>query len=345
MKAFIMAAGAGTRLRPLTFEIPKPMVPVLNKPTIEHTLDNLRRHGVRQVMMNLHHYPETIRQYFGDGSGFGMDISYSLEKKLMGTAGGVKKTEAFFDSTFLVMSGDGLTDIDLSKALEFHRRKKSLATMVLKAVDAKFEYGVTLTDGNGRIKKFIEKPKWSDVFANTVNTGIYILEPEVLKSIPGNRFYDFGMQLWPDLLKRRKRIFGYQMNEYWTDVGNLPEYRKGVKDALDGKLKVAIPGRQVRPGIWIGEGSKIAKGSKLRAPCVIGRCCFIGKNAIIGGYTTIGNHSSIGNGATVKNSILWEKVKVAKNVNLDNCIIGSEAEVSEDISVFEGTVLNVEVNK
>lgn len=342
MKAFIMAAGAGTRLRPLTFAIPKPMVPVVNKPTIEHTLENLRRHGIHQVMMNLHHYPEIIKQYFHDGAGFGMNIHYSLEKELLGTAGGVKKAEKFFDTTFVVMSGDGLTDIDLSKALKYHIRKKSMATMVLKPVDVKFEYGVTLTDNAGRIKKFIEKPSWSDVFANTVNTGIYIFEPEIFKFIPRNRFYDFGMQVWPDLLKKKQRIFGYIMEEYWTDVGNLAEYRRGVKDALDGKLKVNMPGEQVRPGIWIGEGTKIAKGAKLKAPCVIGRYCSIGKNAIIDRYTTIGNSSRIGNGAAIKNSILWEKVNVAKNVNLDNCIIGYKAKVSEDISVFEGTVLNIE---
>ncbi|MFH1369547.1 MAG: NDP-sugar synthase [Elusimicrobiota bacterium] len=342
MKAFIMAAGAGTRLRPLTFAIPKPMVPVVNKPALEHTLENLKRHGIHQVMMNLHHYPETIKNYFGDGSAFGMKISYSYEKELMGTAGGVKRTESFFDTTFLVMSGDGLTDIDLNMALNFHRQRKSMATMVLKAVDSKFEYGVTLTEKNGRIRKFIEKPRWSDVFANTVNTGIYILEPEVFNYIPKNKFYDFGLQLWPDLLKRRKRIFGYLMSEYWTDVGNLTEYKRGVRDALDGKLKLDIPGEQVRPGIWIGKGTRIEKGAKLKPPCVIGRYCFIGNNAIINQYTTIGNHSRIGKGANIKNSILWERVNVSKNVNLDSCIIGYKAKVLEDISVYEGTVISIE---
>lgn len=342
MKAFIMAAGAGTRLRPLTYSVPKPMVPVVNKPALEHTVENLKRHGVYEVVMNLHHYPDTIKKHFGDGSAYGMRISYSFEKKLMGTAGGVKRTEKYFDSTFMVMSGDGLTDIDLTKALDYHRKKKALATMVLKAVDTKFDYGVTMTDRSGLIKKFVEKPKWSDVYANTVNTGIYIFEPEIFKYIPGNTFYDFGMQVWPDLLKRKKRIFGYVMSEYWTDVGNLAEYKRGVRDALEGKLKLEIPGIQVNPGIWIGEGTHIEKGAKLKAPCVIGRCCFIGKNAIIGEYTSIGNFSRIGNGAVIKNSVLWEKVNVLKNVSLDSCIIGDQAEVSEDIAVFEGTVLNIE---
>ena len=337
-----MAAGAGTRLRPLTLAIPKPMVPVINKPVLEHTLENLKRHGFNQVALNLHHYPKMIENYFGDGGRLGMSIRYSFEKELLGTAGGVKKMESFFDSTFVVMSGDGLTDIDLTKAVKYHQSKKSIATMVLKAIDAKFEYGVTLTDKNGRINKFIEKPKWSDVFANTVNTGIYIFEPEIFKYIPKNKFYDFGMQLWPDLLKKNKRIFGYLMREYWTDVGNLVEYRKGVRDALDGLSNFNITGEQIRPGIWIGEGTKIEKGAKLNAPCVIGKHCFIGRKAVVDSYTTIGNRSKIEPGAIVKNSILWEGVRVKKNVRLDNCIIGYNAKVSEDISVFEGTVLNVE---
>ena len=342
MKAFVMAAGAGTRLRPLTYGIPKPMVPVVNKPVLEHTLENLKAHGIYEAVLNLYHFPQMIKKHFGDGSPLGMKITYSLERKLLGTAGGVKKTEAMFDSTFVVLSGDGLTDINLTKAIRFHRAKKALATMVLKHIDAKFDYGVTLTDSSGKIKKFIEKPKWSDVFANTVNTGIYIFEPEIFKFIPKRRFYDFGSQLWPDLLRRKKRIFGYVTNDYWTDVGNIREYRNGVRDALEGKIRLNIPGREVRKGIRVGEGTKIEKGAKLLAPCVIGKHCFIGKKACVGRFTTVGDNSSIKSGAVIKNSILWEKVKVAKNVDLENCVIGYKAEVSEDISVYEGTVLNID---
>jgi mannose-1-phosphate guanylyltransferase/phosphomannomutase len=341
MKAFVMAAGAGTRLRPLTFAIPKPMVPVVNKPVLEHTIENLKRHGIQQVVMNLHHYPEMIKRHFGDGTSRGMRLHYSLEKELMGTAGGVKNAEKLLDERFVVMSGDGLTDIDLSKVIAFHREKKALATMVLKPVDAKFDYGVTLVGKDGRITKFIEKPRWSDVFANTVNTGIYVFEPEIFDYIPANTFYDFGMQVWPDLLKRKKRIFGYVMDEYWTDVGNLNEYRHGVRDALDGKIRISIPGEQVRPGIWIGKNCSIERSAQLKAPCVIGNNCVIGKKAVIDEYTTLDDTTRIGEGAVIKNSILWDRVKVAKNVRLDNCIIGYGAEVSEDISVYEGTVLNI----
>jgi len=342
MKAFVMAAGAGTRLRPLTYAIPKPMVPVVNKPVIYYTLENLMRHGIYNVVLNLHHYPGMIRNYFKNGAQFDMKVSYSYEKKLMGTAGGVKLMEEYFDTTFIVMSGDGLTDIDLTKAVKYHKAKKALGTMVLKPVDTKFEYGVTLTDKSGKIVKFIEKPRWSDVFANTVNTGIYIFEPEIFKYIPKGEFYDFGMQLWPELLKKKKKIYGYVMDEYWTDVGNLTEYRQGIRDALDGKIKICIPGEQIKPGIWVGKGTVIGKNVKLRAPSVIGANCFIGKNAVIGEYTTIADNSRIMNGANIKNSILWSDVEVLKNVTLDNCIIGSGAKVKEDISVFEGTVLNIE---
>ena len=342
MKAFVMAAGAGTRLRPLTFAIPKPMAPVVNKPVIFYTLENLVRHGIQQAVLNLHHYPGMIKTYFKDGSHMGMKLSYSFEKNLMGTAGGVKRMERYFDSTFVVMSGDGLTDIDLTKAVKYHKAKKAIGTMVLKPVDTKFEYGVTLTDKSGKILKFIEKPRWSDVFANTVNTGIYIFEPEIFKYIPQNKFYDFGMQLWPDLLKKKKRIYGYVMDEYWTDVGNLTEYRNGIRDALDGKIKICIPGEQIKPGIWVGKGAKIEKNVQLKAPAVIGCNCFIGRNALIGEYTTIADNCRILSGAKIKNSILWSNVEVSKNVDLDNCIIGCGAKVSEDISVYEGTVLNIE---
>lgn len=343
IKAFVMAAGAGTRLRPLTFSIPKPMVPVVNKPVLEHTVENLARHGVRDIMMNLHYRGDMIKDYFGDGSKWGVRISYSPEKKLMGTAGGVKRCEDFLeDGTFLVLSGDGLADVNLSAVLDFHRRKKSAATMVLKAVDSKFDYGVTLLSASGRIRKFVEKPLWSDVFSNTVNTGIYVFEPKVLRMIPPGKFYDFGNTLWPRLLKKHLPIYGYVTKSYWTDVGNLKEYRQGQRDALDGKISLKIPGRRIRKGVYVGDGARIHPTARLLAPCVVGRDCLIGKNAIIGPDTVIAAKCSIARGASVSNSILWGRVRVAPRVKLDNCIIGYRAKVVSDISVYEGTILNVD---
>ena len=349
IKAFVMAAGAGTRLRPLTFSIPKPMVPIVNKPVLEHTIENLARHNITDIKMNLHYRGDMIKDYFGDGYPWGVKISYSYEKTLLGTAGGVKKCEDFFagspdtSSTFIVMSGDGLTDVDITDIIKFHKKKKSLATMVLKEVDAKFEYGVTLCDKTtSRIKDFIEKPRWSDVFSNTVNTGIYIFETEIFKYIPSGQFYDFGQNLWPKLLKLKLPIYGYVTKSYWTDVGNLKEYRQGQRDALDRKILLNIPGKEIKKGIFVSSGADIHPTVRLISPCVVGRYVKIAPRAAIGPYTVIAAKSTISESASVSNSILWGRVKVAPRVRLDNCIIGYRARVISDISVFEGTILKVD---
>jgi len=209
-------------------------------------------------------------------------------------------------------------------------------------VDSKFEYGVTLCDKNGRIRKFIEKPRWSDVFSNTVNTGIYVFETEIFKYIPRGTFYDFGQQLWPKLLSLHLPIYGYITKSYWTDVGNLKEYRQGQRDALDGKIHLNIPGRQIKKGIYVSNGAVIHPTARLIAPCVIGRYVNIGARASIGPYTVIAAKSIISESASVSNSILWGRVRVAPRVKLDNCIIGYRAKVVSDISVFEGTILKVD---
>ncbi len=345
MKAMVMAAGVGTRLRPLTHFIPKPMIPIVNKPALEHTLDLLRKHGFDEVVINLHFYPDMIRDHFGDGQRYGLKIHYSLEKTLMGTAGGVKRAEHHFNDTFVVMSGDGLTDINLSRVIEFHKKKKSLATMVLKKVDARFDYGVTLIDQYSRIEKFIEKPSWSDVFANTVNTGIYVFEPEIFDYIPKNKFYDFGHEVWPLLLTRKKPIFGYEMKSYWCDIGNLQEYKRAEKNALEGAVKVKIPGKLRRKNIWVGSNTYIHPGVKIVGPAVIGSNCQIEKGVTINSFTTIGNNNIIEEGARLSDCILWAGVHVSKGVRLRNCVIGNQAKISENISVFEGSVINIDEKK
>jgi mannose-1-phosphate guanylyltransferase/phosphomannomutase len=340
----VMSAGAGTRLRPLTFAVPKPMVPIANKPVLEHTLDNLKRHGIREVILNLHSYPGMIQDYFGDGALRGMRLTYSLEPKLLGTAGGVKKAESFLKGeTFLVMSGDGLTDIDLTRLVEFHRHRRAVATMAVKSVPAHFEYGVTLTDRRGRITRFVEKPAWGDVFSDEVNTGIYVFEPSIFRQIPRGRPYDFGQQLWPKLLRQRQRIFGYRMDNYWDDVGNLNEYRKAQQDALDGKVHIQFPGWQVRPGVWIDEGTRIEPHVKLEPPCLVGRGCRIERGSVIGPYTVIGHHARIGRRTHLRRSILWNDVQVRNGISLENCIIGHRAQVNESISVYEGAVMNIDI--
>jgi NDP-sugar pyrophosphorylase family protein len=342
MKAMLLAAGAGTRLRPLTYQIPKPMVPVVNRPVIHHVLDNLLRHGVSDVMVNLHAYPEQVRGYCGDGSRWSLDVSYSFEPKLMGTAGAIKKTESFFkDGPFFVMSGDGVSDIDLTEMLAFHRRKKSLATMALKAVDSRFDYGVTLSDKRGRITGFMEKPNWSEVFSNKVNTGIYLFEPEVLKLIPKGRPYDFGHELWPKLLKMKAPIYAYETRAYWCDVGNLSEYRRCQVDCLAGRVNLQIPGREIKKGVWVEEAVNISPRAILRPPCLIGKGSVIEAGAEIGPHTVVGDRARVASSAVLDNSILFDNVTVGRGVRLSNCILGAGGNVKESISVYEAAVLNI----
>ena len=338
----VLAAGAGTRLRPLTLATPKPMVPVVNRPVIHHVLDNLLRHGVKEVMLNLHAHADQVRGYCGDGSRWSLKLRYSLEPKLMGTAGAIKRAEKFLsDGPFFVMSGDGLSDIDLTAMYAFHKRRGSMATMAVKKVDARFEYGVTLMDGNQRIKGFLEKPSWGDVFSSQVNTGIYLFEPEVLKLIPANTVYDFGHQLWPKLLKLKKPIYAYDTDAYWCDVGNLPEYRRCQVDCLDRKAAINIPGVELRRGVWVSEGAAIDRKAKLLAPVVIGKAAKIAAGAVVGPYSVIGDRAQIGHGAVLERCILFENVTVGAGVRLNNCIIGPDGNVRENISVFEAAVLNI----
>ncbi|MBI4371806.1 MAG: NDP-sugar synthase [Elusimicrobia bacterium] len=341
-KAMVLAAGAGTRLRPLTYEMPKPMVPVVNRPVIHHVLDNLLKHGVEEVMVNLHAHPEQVRGYCGDGSRWSLGLRYSLEPKLMGTAGAVKRAEKFFrGGPFFVMSGDGLSDIDLTAMHAFHRRRGAVATMAVKRVDARFDYGVTLMDGAQRIKGFLEKPSWGDVFSNKVNTGIYLFEPEVLRLMPSGRPYDFGRELWPKLLKLRKPIYAYETDAYWCDVGNLSEYRRCQIDCLDRKALIHIPGAEVRRGVWIQEGAVIDHEARLSAPVVVGKGVRVAAGAVVGPYSVVGDRAQIGAGARLERCILFENVTVGSGVRLTNCIIGPNGNVKENISVFEAAVLNI----
>ena len=338
MKAFILAAGIGNRLRPLTLKLPKPMIPLVNKPVIAHTLDNLKKHNITSVVMNLHFMADSISNYFGNGRSIGMEINYSKEENLLGTAGGLKKCKKYFDSTFVVMSGDNLCDVDITSVIEFHKRKKSLSTMVLKEVDAKYEYGIAISDKHNRITNFVEKPTWSSVFSNTVNTGIYVFEPEIFKYIPEG-FYDFGKNLWPKLLKMKKNIYSYVMNGYWTDIGSISEYQNGTKAALEGIVRINIDGKPLkRTDVIVGKNTVIDKTAKLIGKAVIGKNCIIGKNVFIDNGTVIGNNVVIKDGAIIKDSIIWDNAIIGKNVSLNSTIV--DINVPQKLSVYKGILFN-----
>ncbi|HEY9723268.1 MAG TPA: nucleotidyltransferase family protein, partial [Oscillatoriaceae cyanobacterium] len=255
MKAVLMAGGSGTRLRPLTCDIPKPMVPMLNKPMAEHIINLLKRHGITDIIITLYYLPHVIQNYFGDGRDFGVNITYAVEEKMpLGTAGCVKAIESLLDDTFIVISGDSLTDIDLTEAVNFHKQKGSVASIVLKRVANPLEFGVVITDDDNRIRRFLEKPSSSEVFSDTINTGTYVLDPEVLKLLPADKEVDFSKDLFPLLLERNDPMFGFVADGYWEDVGNLQSYRQAHYDILDGKVKVELPYNRLEGDIWIGEG-------------------------------------------------------------------------------------------
>jgi len=340
MKAVIMAGGSGTRLRPLTSNLPKPMVPVMNKPMAEHIVALLRAHGFKDIIFTLHYLPQAIEDHFGDGEGFDVRIRYSTEQgRPLGTAGCVKAIQDELDSTFLVISGDCLTDIDLGKAIEFHKQKKSKATIVLKRVENPLEYGVVITDGDGRIQRFLEKPGASEVFSDTVNSGIYVLEPEVMLYVIMGREQDFSNDLFPLLLLRNEPLYGYVADGYWCDIGNLQVYRQAHLDVLDGKVKLELGVPQMEPGIWVGEGTQINPTAKIDPPVLIGRNCRIGRDTHIAGHTVIGDHVVVQEKVSLKQPVIWSNTYIGNEANLRACIVTGNATIHRSAEVLEGAVI------
>ena len=340
MKAVIMAGGSGTRLRPLTCNLPKPMVPVGNKPMAEHVVNLLKKHDFRDIIFALHYLPDAIRDHFADGSEFGANISYSIEEgKPLGTAGCVKMVQDHLDSTFVVISGDSLTDIDLSAALKFHKEKKSKATLILKRVENPLDYGVVICDNDQRIQRFVEKPGASEIFSDTVNTGTYILEPEVLLYIVMGREQDFSNDLFPLLRLRNEPMYGYVADGYWCDIGNLAVYRQAHKDVLDGLVNVEIDLPQIQPGIWVGHGTQIDSSVKLEAPVMIGKNCRIGRETEISPHTTLGDNVVVQEKATLKQPVVWSNVYIGAKAALRACVICNNSTIHSSASLLEGAIV------
>jgi len=292
MRAMVLAAGLGTRLRPLTYEITKPMVPVLDRPVMAHILDLLEEHGLTEVIANLHYFPDSIREYFGER------ISYRYEEELLGTAGGVRACGEFFgDDDFLVISGDALTDIDLTALIERHRSAGGVATLAVKKVPDTREYGVVLHDREGRITGFQEKPAPEEALSRLGNCGIYIFEPEIFDYFPERDFVDWAQDVFPTLLANDVPFFVHEIHDYWNDVGSLDELRQGTFDALAGELRLALEAREIAPGVlaagdsvlpgdaevdggaWIGDGVRVGPGVRLMGPVVLGRGATVGAGA------------------------------------------------------------------
>ncbi|TYQ15533.1 UNVERIFIED_CONTAM: mannose-1-phosphate guanylyltransferase/phosphomannomutase [Acetivibrio alkalicellulosi] len=339
MKSVIMAGGEGTRLRPLTCNIPKPMVPMVNKPVVEHIIELLKSHKLTDIAVTLQYLPNAIKDYFGDGRELGVNLKYYVEDKPMGTAGSVKNAEDFLDDTFIVISGDALTDIDLSKAIDFHFSKGAIATLVLKKVDIPLEYGVVVTDDDGRITRFLEKPSWGEVFSDTVNTGIYILSPDVLKYFNKNEMFDFSKDLFPILLKENKPMYGYISNEYWCDIGDLNAYIQAHKDVLEKRVKVNIPGKEMREGIWVGDDCEIEGNVTIEAPCIIGANTKIKSGAVLGSFNVLGDNNIVGERSGIKRSVIWKNNILDTNVQLRGSVICNKVNLKDSVSAFENSVI------
>ena len=340
LKAVVMAGGEGSRLRPITVNLPKPLVPVGNRPIMEHIIELLKRHGVTDVVTTLHYLADEIQNHFGDGHGFGVNITHSIEDTPLGTAGSVKQAEVLLkDDTFVIISGDALTDCDLTKALEFHREKGSVATLILYRVPDPSEFGIVITKEDGRIERFLEKPGWEEVFSDTVNTGIYILEPEILDLMKPRKNYDWSKDIFPKLLADDAPMFGYVMDEYWCDVGNLQQYREAQEHLLDGKTTLSVPGELVGPGIWIGENTMIDDQAELVAPVCIGSNCRIKRGATVGPGSVVGDSTLVQAGAHIENSVVWDRCYVGIDSEIRGGIVGSRVTLKRDTKVGEESVI------
>ena len=338
MKAMILAAGKGTRVRPITYTIPKPMIPILQKPVMEFLLELLRQHGFDQIMVNVSHLAHEIEGYFRDGQRFGVQIAYSfegyidqngeLQGKAIGSAGGMRRIQyfsPFFDDTFVVLCGDALIDLDLTAAVKWHREKGSIATIITKTVDREevSSYGVVVTDEDGKIKAFQEKPKVEDALSTNINTGIYIFEPEVLDYIPSGVEFDIGGQLFPKLVEIGAPFYAIPMDFEWVDIGKVPDYWQAIRSVLSGEVKnVQIPGREIAPGIYAGLNVAVNLDKvNIQGPVYIGGMTHIEDGATIIGPTMIGPNCWICSGAIVKDSVIFDYSRLGSGVRLENKLV------------------------
>jgi mannose-1-phosphate guanylyltransferase/phosphomannomutase len=344
MKTVIMAGGQGTRLRPLTSNQPKPMIPIVNIPCMEHIINLLESHGLTDIVVTLQFLPEDIQDYFGDGSDWGVTIRYSIEGAPAGTAGSVKLAEEYLEGERLfVISGDALTDCDLTRVLEYHEQKGAEATMVLKSVENPLDFGIVITEEDGRISRFLEKPAWGQVFSDTVNTGIYILEPSVLDEIPSEGEYDFSKELFPKLLEEERPLYGYVTEDYWEDIGTLEQYMRAQRDVLDGKMKgVRPPGTRLRENVYVGERAQV-DDEELEGPVVIGENVRVGEGAEISPYSVIADNVVISAGATVERSVVADGTYIGEGVELVDTLVGRQSYIQSRARILERSALGDDV--
>ncbi|MFP4015837.1 MAG: sugar phosphate nucleotidyltransferase [Halanaerobiales bacterium] len=339
MKAVIMAGGQGSRLRPLTCDLPKPMVPIVNYPVMEYIIELLKEQDITDIAVTSFYLPQTIESYFGNGEKWGVNLQYYIEEEPLGTAGSVHNADEFLDETFIVISGDAITDFDLHEAVEFHNHEEADATIVLARENIPLDYGVVMTDDNGKIVRFLEKPNWGQVFSDTINTGIYILEPGIFDLFEKGQKYDFSQQLFPLMLEKKMKLFGIALDGYWNDIGSLEEYHRTQFDLMSGNLNLPVKACvEVDENIWledgvvldenvevegfvyIGEGTRIETGVQLK-DCVIGRNCRIAARS------------------SIKNSVIWDNNYLESNIEIRGALIANNVTIKDSASIFDMAVI------
>jgi mannose-1-phosphate guanylyltransferase/phosphomannomutase len=339
MQIVLMAGGQGTRLRPLTSNQPKPMVPVANRPLMEHIIALLKRHELTDIIVTLQFLPTLIENYFSDGSAFGVNMSYVTEESPLGTAGSVRNARSLLNRQFVVVSGDALTDIDLTAAAAFHKEKGAMVTIVLKKVPNPLEFGLVITAADGRIERFLEKPGWGEVFSDTINTGIYIIEPEVLNLIPDDRPYDFSKELFPEMLENGFPLYGYIAEGYWTDVGNLEQYLSVHRDILDGLVDVDVPGHRLENNVWLGDGADIDESVKMSGPALIGNHCKIESGTKVREYTVVGNNVVVKRDNFLHRSVIMDNTYIGPSCHIRGSVLARNCDVKSGVRIDEGAVL------
>jgi len=346
VRGIILAGGFGTRLRPLTINLPKPMAPIVNQPMMEHVVRLCEKHDFRDLLCMLHYSPDVIKRHFESGKNWDVRMSYLRPELDLGTAGCVRfaadspEHDALNHETFIIMSGDVLTDIDLTKAWEFHHAKKAAATLILTRTVNPLAYGVVITNEEGRIVRFLEKPTWGEVFSDTINTGIYILSPEAVRLIPPGQPFDFSKNLFPKMMQQGLPVYGYVASGYWKDVGDLTEYRMAHIDILENKLVAKVEGSELpgHPNVRVGEGCEIEPGARFEGNVVIGKNCFIGRNAEIT-QSVIGHHVRVGSGASIRKSVIWDRTLIGAETGVREAIIGRGVRVGARARIEVGAVV------
>jgi NDP-sugar pyrophosphorylase family protein len=340
MKAILLAGGKGTRLRPLTIHTPKPIVPIFGRPFLHYQIDLLKTvPEIDEVILSLNYQPRRIEGVFGHGDGLGLKINYVVEPAPLGTAGAVRYAGESLDSTVIVFNGDVMTAVDLPAALRLHRERKAKATIVLTPVDNPSSYGLVETDDTGNVRRFLEKPKPEEITCNTINAGIYILEPDTLDRIPKDTAWSIERSFFPSLVDRKETFVAYIYDGYWIDIGTPAKYMLVHRDTMDGRFAAAPFAGAPRPLAWVAPGARVENGATVEAPCYIDSDTVVKAGARIGPYTVIGRQCQVEEDAVVERSIVWAGSRVGRDAAVRESILGRHCHVGRSAAVDGGIVL------